>query len=184
MVEDPNSESAAQHERYVAAVRVPQHRWLYYEYDTGKLRSLHLLQLPCCADIEPITIGALHGNMLWLTLNPSHAFAGDPEDAISRKHKLHLEHEKYIVTGVGGKHTHQTHDVFCNQQIMQTSRQRLKVISISSLSSDAGQPETVSQPLCTADQAKHSASAQSEKVMCSTTDVHIYIYSFHHRLLA
>ena len=65
--------------------------------DTGKLRSLHLLQLPCCADIKPIMIAALHGDMLWLTLSWSHAFAWDPEDAISRKHKLHLEHEKYIV---------------------------------------------------------------------------------------
>ena len=52
MVEDPHSEPAAQHKRYVAVVRVPRHRWLYHEYDTGKLRSLHLLQLPHCADIK------------------------------------------------------------------------------------------------------------------------------------
>ena len=44
MVEDPFSESAAQHKRYVAAVRVPRHRWLYYEYDTGELISLRTHQ--------------------------------------------------------------------------------------------------------------------------------------------
>ena len=43
MVEDPYSESAAQHKRYIAAVRVPRHRWLCYEY--YELLSLHLLQL-------------------------------------------------------------------------------------------------------------------------------------------
>ena len=87
-----------------------------------------------------------------------HAFAGDPEDAVSRKRKLYLEHDRYFVTDAGGKHTHQTPDVFNNQQIMQTSRQQLKDISIARLS--AGQPETASQPSCAADQAEHSASAQ------------------------
>ena len=77
----------------------------------------------------------------------------------------------------GGKHTHQTPDVFNNQQIMQTSRRRLKIISIGRLSADAGQPETASQPSCAAetaeaaDQAEHSASAQKEKVTCSPSEV-------------
>jgi len=56
-------------------------------------------------------IAALHGNMPWLTLSWSHAFAGDP-DAISRKRILYLEHERYFVTDAGGKHTYQTPDVF------------------------------------------------------------------------
>ena len=64
MVKDPFSESNAQYKRYVAAVRVPRHRWLYYDYDTGELISLHLLQLPHCAHIKQDSNAALHGNLL------------------------------------------------------------------------------------------------------------------------
>ncbi len=129
---------------------------------------------PTAQTSSKIVIAALHDNMPWLTLSWSHAFAGDPEDAISRKRILYLEHERYFVTDAGGKHTYQTPDVFNNQQIMQTSGRPLKVINIGRLSADAGQPETASQPSCaaeTADQAKHSASAQREKVTCSASEV-------------
>lgn len=85
-MEDPFSGPAAQHKRYVAAVRVSRHRWLFYEFDTG-----------------------------------------DPEDVISRKRKLDLKHERDFLTDAGGEHTLWTPDVFNNQQIMQTSKRRLKV---------------------------------------------------------
>jgi len=64
--------------------------------------------------------------------------------------------------------------VFNNQQIMLTSRRRLKDISIGRLSAGAGQPETASQPSCAAeatDQAEHSATAQKEKMTCSASEV-------------
>ena len=153
---------------------MPRHRWLYYEYDTGELLSLHLLQLPHCADIKQNNNCCLAWQHALVDPQLVHAFAGHPEDAISRKRKLYLEHERYFVTDAGGKHTHQTPDVFNNQQIMQTSGRPLKVINIGRLSADAGQPETASQPSCAAeaaDQTEHSASAQKENVTCSASEV-------------
>ena len=86
MVEDPYSESAAQLRRHVTAVHVPRHRWLYSVYDTGELLSLHLLRLPRCADIKQNNNCCLAWQHALIDPQLVHAFAGDPEDAISRKH--------------------------------------------------------------------------------------------------
>jgi len=85
MVEDPYSESAAQHRRHVTAVRVPRHRWLYCVYDTGELLSLQLLWLPRCADIKQNNNCCLAWQHALIDPQLVHAFAGDPKDAISRK---------------------------------------------------------------------------------------------------
>ena len=85
MVEDVYSQSAAQHERYVG---VPRHRWLYYEYDTGEILCLHLLRLICCADMKQNNNCCLAWQHALIDPQLVHAFAGDPEDAISRKRKL------------------------------------------------------------------------------------------------
>lgn len=63
LVEDPFSGPAAQHKRYIAAVRVPRHRWLFYEFDTGKLRTGTCICYSYTTVQTSNKIAALHGNM-------------------------------------------------------------------------------------------------------------------------